>query len=119
MTSPDREEIRKYLMLDETWLYSLIPPYLPEYERTQFLYRGQIEAGKRKFNEIREQLHQRLCKDWDLCNKLDGKMFSDTVELVVVVGNAIATSISGIPPILIATILVKIGLRKFCHCKEK
>jgi hypothetical protein len=112
----EREEIEKYLMLDDSWLYSLIPPYLPEYKHTEFAPEGQIEAGKNKFQELKQRLYVKICKEWDICKKIDHPMFDDELNLVVVIGDAISTVSMSIPPFLIASIILKIGLRKFCDC---
>jgi len=95
----EREEIENYLMLDETTLYSLIAPYIPEYKvKLHSPEWGSVEESelrRKKFNNIRGQIHKRICSGWDLCNKIDDKAFSDTVNLVVIVGDAIS---AGAPP---------------------
>lgn len=116
---PEREEIEMYLTLDEEQLYSLIPPYMTEYDSILFSPTGQINAGKRAFQSFDQQLKETLCKEWKLCKKLDDPVYQDTVSLVVVIGDALSTAIVGIPPILIASILVKIGVRTFCACTKK
>jgi hypothetical protein len=115
----ERERIRKYLSLDEESLYSLLPLYLDEYAGTAFSPEGQQEAGRSAFRQRRARIHQSLCRDWQLCRKIDHPAFTDTINLVVVVGDAIATAVSGIPPILVASLLVKIGLRSFCGCQPR
>ena len=113
----ERQEIAKYLMLDEQWLYSLIPPYLPEYERAFFESEGQIKAGRKKFEEMRQNLHEVICEDFDICRKIDDPVLNDTLNLVVVIGDVISATIVGIPPFLLASIVVKIGVRNFCNCE--
>lgn len=119
ISKDEREEIEKYLVLDEDLLYSLIPPYVPEYKNYMFAPEGQIEAGKKKFQEIRHTLYEKICNEWDLCNKIDDPALNDTINIVAIVGDTISTIVVGIPPILLASILVKIGLRKFCSCSKK
>jgi hypothetical protein len=115
-TNDEKEEIREYLSLDESGLYSLIPSYLPAYERTVFAPNGQIAAGSQKFEELRPRLYRRICTDWNLCNKLTESSFSDSIYLAALVGDIVSTTVHGLPPFLIAAILVKMGLKKFCEC---
>jgi len=119
-TSPEeREEIENYLFLDEDNLYSLLPQYDSEYKGAYFSPEGQRAAGKKLFQSLQEQLNEKLCKEWDMCKKISDPIFEDSMKLVIVIGDVIATTVIMLPPILIATILVKIGVRKFCHCSEK
>ena len=115
----EQEEISNYLALDEELLYSLIPPYLPEYQNTVFAPEGQITAGKKTFKSMEKQLHKKLCKQWKLCKRIDDPTFEDTTKLIVLIGDVIATPAVGVPPFLIASIVVKIGVREFCNCKRK
>ena len=115
----ERAQVQKYLMLDEALLYSLIPPYLPEHRGTAFAPKGQVAAGRKKVDEIRGKLHEKICGEWQLCDKIEDAAFKDAVNLVVVVGDAISAVTVGIPPVLVASLLVKIGLRKFCGCTQQ
>ena len=113
----EQREIEEYLTLDEDLLYSLIPAYLPEYDKSAFNITGQIAAGRKYIEKLRHELHRIICVDWQLCAKIDHPNFKDSMNVVVVVGDAIAAKIAGVPPFLVASILAKIGLRKFCNCK--
>jgi hypothetical protein len=128
ITEKEREEIEEYLFLDEPLLYSLIPTYF--HSETGIIIgfetEGQIQSGRNKFNELKPFLHEKICQEWQLCEKLDNPSQQDNLNLVVALGDIIATTtitITGItgtiPPFLIATILLKIGLRKFCNCPDK
>jgi hypothetical protein len=110
----ERETIEEYLSLDESLLYSLIPPYVSE--GTVYTLPGQIESGKKWFRELEPRLRQKLCQEWDLCKKIDDPALSDQVNLVIAIADIICTFVHVIPPNLIASILVKMGLRAFCHC---
>ncbi len=66
------------------------------------------------------KLHEKICGEWRLCDKIEDVVhFKDAVNLVVVVGDAISAVTVGIPPVLVASLLVKIGLRKFCGCTQQ
>lgn len=118
-TSPEeKEEIENYLFLDEDILYSLLPQYDSQYDATVFSPDGQTNAGKQIFQSLREKLDQKICKEWDMCKKINDPVFEDSMKLVIVIGDALATTVLMVPPILIASILVKIGIRSFCHCSK-
>jgi len=110
----ERETIEEFLSLDETLLYSLIPPYVEE--GTLYTLPGQIEAGKKKFQELMPQLRQKICVEWELCKKIDDPVLNDRIALVVAIGDVICTLVHMIPPNLIATLIVKMGVRAFCSC---
>ncbi len=109
----EREEIEKYLLLDEDLILSLIPQYLND--QTSFSSIGQIEAGKKKFKEIEELLYQKICIEWKFYEHLDNQDFQDKVSFIASLGDVITTLAVGIPPFIISTLIVKIGIRKFCR----
>ena len=39
----------------------------------------------------------------------------DATNLAIVIGDAIATTVTGVPPLLVATIIGRIGVRRFCN----
>lgn len=112
----EHEVIEEYLSLDESLLYSLIPPYTGE--RVLYTLPGQIEAGKKKFLELIPQLQQKLCVDWELCKKIDDPVLNDQISLVVAIGDVICALVGVIPPNLIATLIIKMGVRAFCSCSR-
>jgi hypothetical protein len=112
----ERERVEKYLLLDEEHLYSLIPPYLLEFDGTVFQTEGQVEAGRRWFAALRPRLEQKLCDEWQMCKKIDDPDFEDAAKVVVILGDALATVVAGVPPVLVSSIIVRIGLRRFCDC---
>lgn len=112
----ERERAERYLLLDEEQLYPLIPPYLTEYDHTRFSPDGQREAGRTWFEAIRGSLEQKLCDEWRMCRTIGRPEFADAAALVVVIGDAIATTVAGVPPVLVATIIVRMGVRRFCDC---
>jgi hypothetical protein len=116
LTSAQREKVEQYLFVDEDQLWSLIPPYLEAYADTHFSPEGQADAGREWFEALRATLQRRLCDEWQLCRKLGQPELSDTTNLVVVIGDAIATHVRGVPPVLVAAIIVRMGARRFCVC---
>jgi hypothetical protein len=115
----DRREIEEFLAMDEEQLYAILPSYIPEYRGTLFAPNRQVMVGKELFHEMQGDLQKVLCEDWHLCDKIDLPKWDDSVTLVATIGDLIATHVVGtIPPFVIATLLVKIGLRAFCSCKN-
>lgn len=113
----ERKDIEKFLAMDKKELYGIIPSYLAEYRGTFFSPQRRVELGKELFGAIESDLHNHLCDNWDLCDKIDHPKWNDLVCLVSTVGDIIAAKITcGIPPLVISTLLVKIGLRAFCDC---
>lgn len=74
------------------------------------------EAGKRIFERIRGRLSEEICVKWEFCRKRDDPRLADTVTLVTTIGDIVAAALIGIPPFVVATLLVKMGIGKFCKC---
>jgi hypothetical protein len=114
ISSQDRSRIGKYLQLDEDQLYSVLATYTDK--NSVFDPAGQRAAGKRAFARLEATLHARLCDEWGLCARLKEESVKDATNVVVIIGDVIAAHVVGLPPFLIASLLVKIGLRQFCKC---
>jgi hypothetical protein len=112
----ERRRVERYMLLDEEQLFSLIPPYLHEYDGTSFSPDGQREAGRKWFEAVRGSLERRLCDEWQMCRKLGSPELNDATSLVIVIGDAIAATVTGVPPVLVGTIIARIGVRRFCGC---
>lgn len=108
----------RYLALDEEHLYSLIAPHLPEYDSVRFSPDGQEEAGRRFFKKIEGRLRQAICREFDWPSKKNDPELQDRVNLVATVADVIASLTFGVPPFVIASILVKLGLNRFCATGE-
>ena len=114
----ERERAEKFLRLDEDQLYSLIPTYLDEYRETSFSPSGQREAGMTWFAAVRLSLEHKVCEEWQMCKRINDPNFQDVTNLVLVIGDAVTTVIAGVPPFLVASIIVRIGVRNFCSCSS-
>ncbi|GHP01033.1 hypothetical protein KSF_110800 [Reticulibacter mediterranei] len=112
----ERELIEDYLSLDESLLYSLIPPYIEE--GVLYTLPGQIDSGKKTFQELIPRLQKKICQEWELCKKIDDPVLNDQINLVVAIGDVICALVGIIPPNLIATLIVKMGVRAFCSCSR-
>ncbi len=116
ISKEQKREIKYYLSLDENSLYSLLaPPVRGTSKAKRSAYEGQ-----RRFNKLKKTLYQKICIDWRYCSRIDHPVLQDNVNLVFIIADVLASSSTilpfGISPFIIATILVKQGLRKFCKC---
>ncbi|NEO43016.1 MAG: hypothetical protein F6K55_02250 [Moorea sp. SIO4A3] len=112
----EREEIEEYLFLDEDELYSLIPAYYDKYKGNLFLPSGEKEAGRKEFQNLRQLIYDKVCKEWELCNRIDDPILADNINLVIAIADIITPFLIGFPPFVIASLVVKIGIIKFCDC---
>jgi len=110
----DLQEINDLLTLDDEALFSILGGYADESALYQPI--GQIEAGKKLFQNLNGTLHEVICEKWKANEKIDNPKLNDSVNLVVAIGDTIASLHLGFPPFVIAAIIVKIGIREFCKC---
>jgi hypothetical protein len=111
------KEILEYLSLEEEDLYSILGAYSAP-PGTVFAPSGQIKAGRRYFSSIRDHLHQKICGEWNLCAKIADPRWDDGVQLAAALGDVVSTVAVGVPPLTIASLIVKIGARSFCRCSD-
>jgi hypothetical protein len=114
----NEEEIRRYLSLDEDHLYSIIGAYSAD-EGTMFHPHGQIESGKKYFESIRARLTDAICIKWSACEKIKDSRFDDTVQLVSAIGDVVSVIAVGVPPLTIASLVAKIGIKTLCDCRSE
>lgn len=112
----DRQHIQRLLRLDVDGLYSLLPAYDKAHEGTLFSPEGQNKAGREIFESLRQQIHKKICIEWEYCKKRPMEQYQDSVMLVASVADVLSALSTGIPPFVIAALVVKIGLRTFCGC---
>jgi len=118
MSKQLRQEIVEYNSMDLDSLFSLLGE--TEYAATYKFAPGKksIEKGIEIFDSIKEKLYRKICIEWKYCEKRRNPKFSDTIEIITALIDVIAEILIHIPPALVATILVKKGLDKFCRCSE-
>ena len=118
MTPDDRAELKPLLEKDLDELYILLAQSDPANADTFFSADEAREQGRRTFERLSGPLRRRICVDWGYCDKSTTGQFSDVLTLTAAVADVIVTVVGGIPAGTVATIAVKIGLRRFCKCKE-
>jgi len=113
----DRRKIEQLLSLDVDGLMSLLPAYDLKYELARFAPEGQLRAGREIYKRLKKQLYRQVCIEWQYCKKKNSDKYLDPVVLVAAIADVLSSLTVGIPPFVIATLLFKIGLSNFCHCK--
>ena len=116
ISDSERKEIEGYLRLGEDDLYALLSSAASEGGGHVFSEPGQESGGRQAFEDLQEFLHNQLCQEWNLCAKIDDPVLSDNINLATAIADALAPFLIGFPPFVIASILIKIGVRKFCQC---
>lgn len=67
----------------------------------------------------RAALFGRICTEWKYCEKRRDGAWNDQISAPAALADILATLAFGVPPALLATILVKLGLDRFCACDER
>lgn len=113
ITDEERTTIETYLSHTEDMLYAeLAPPQRDLFTDLQVA----AKAGQQEFERHRQKLYQRICVQEDICTKLGNPELSDKINLIIAIGDIVAASAIGIPPFIVATLIVRMGVRKFCQC---
>ena len=107
-----QNEITNYLKMDLDLLYQILGQ--------NFASDGNlISKGKVILAEIDQSLYQKICNEMEYCKNKSQFNYMDTKKLAgLLVSNLeeIHNKESKIPTTLLAVILVKIGLSRFCKC---
>lgn len=111
---PEEEfELDEYLKLDIDFLYGILARKFFPYSKDL------VEEGKKIIGQIDEELFQKICVEMEFCKNKASFNYLDTKSLSVLLYEnleSIEFQGSKIPKILLAVILVKIGLPRFCKC---
>lgn len=63
-------------------------------------------------------IRERICVEWDFCTRRNDGKLTDYVDLITGVADAIASICIGVPPFLLSTILIRLGLAQYCDCDD-
>ena len=109
MSTADQRKLQAYLdrplddLMSELELYALTG-------------RGPADV----WNKLVPALRQRLCVEWNYCTVRQDARLDDRVTLALAVLTELAKPALNLPiqvdHLLLATIVVKLGLDKFCNC---
>ena len=82
----------------------------------QFSPERALEEGKSWLESQHDVLYAAICLEWEYCRKRDRAALRDPIALAIAVGDLIVAAVGGVPPLVVSTLLVKIGLDRFCGC---
>ena len=109
MTDTDRHALQAYLNLP-------LDELMAELELYDLASKGPAEV----WNKVAGPLRQRLCVEWDWCNKRQDARWDDKLTLTLAVAAKLSEPVLHLPIeadlLLIAAIVVKRGLDVFCGC---
>ena len=117
LQEPDHHQIERLMELDVDALYSLLPAYDAAQEGTVFSREEWNKAGRAIFESLKGRIDEKICVEWDFCKKRTAQQYQDNITLVASVADVLAALSTGIPPFVIAALVVKIGLTHFCRCE--
>lgn len=71
-----------------------------------------ISAGKAWFDKNMEKFRVALCGSEKLKSALNQE--SDEKNLIIAISDVLASIVIGVPPVMVASLIIKIGVNKFC-----
>jgi len=113
ISTEEEFEIEEFLKLDIDLLYGILARKF--FSDKQNL----VEEGKKILKHIDEKLYQTICIEMGYCKNKSSFTYMDTKSLAILLLHNLETipfRDSKIPKILLAVILVKMGLNRFCKC---
>jgi len=109
-------KMRGYIPLHYKMRGYIPPHFYRRYEVDN--YEKAVGEGKRWFQETKEGLYDLICRKWNFCQKRRQIEFQNNVVLVIAIADLISGLALKVSPFIIAALLVKKGLNKFCGCKD-
>ena len=116
MNESVREEIAFFLGHTEKQLLAMLRPH---YKR-QFEFVGlvpkQVRQGDAWAQLYEPLLYGKLCVQEDLCAQLPSLATMDEIALTLHIADTICPLLWKLPPFMVAALLVKMGMARFCDC---
>ena len=111
-------EIADLILLSEEELLSNIAEHL---NIDDVLYAPGVKSiiARKWLDSKIQSLQQKLCHEWKIVEKMDLPQYQDATNFVSVIADILSTMSLGIPTTLIAVLIVKMGIRKFCCISAK
>lgn len=69
------------------------------------------------FDRVKARLRQRICTEWDYCNKKNEPRFNNRWNLIQALLQLVTAVLGDVGATSVVLILLGIGLDKFCGCK--
>ena len=113
----ETEEIKFYLTLPmDSLLISIGQSVVQQKEGIQFSDGFLKGEGGTWMSRNMAKIKYEICVKWNFCEKIKSDGFKDNVTLITSIGDIIAGALTGVPPFVVATLLLKSGLTKLCSC---
>ena len=81
-----------------------------------------VREGKRVFKLAERRIYKKVCVEWKCCERIKSDRFKDELTLVAAIADVTKNVLvrdMPIPSTVVACILIKQGLSRFCKCQEK
>ncbi len=117
-TPSERKEFDFYFQLDQDTLFMFIGRSADGGRGILFSPEAAKECGESWWSNIQKDLHDRICIDWEYCKKSNDKRLQEKYTLAVTVADIISSLLIGIPPFAVVSLIMKMGLDKFCDCRK-
>lgn len=115
--SIDHEELKALLDQETDQLYVLLAQLDPANAWTMFSPDEAREEGRRSFERLLQPIYQRICVEWQFCEKIATLRFTDDIDLAAAVADVLAVAVGGLPLGVVTALTVKRGLRHLCGCE--
>ena len=115
-STAERNLLELYLAKNEGELLGLLAVSLPENAERSFSPQGAAAEGRRYFDSLREMLSESVCVKWGYCERAKSPSWQDEISLACLIADMISTACGGAPAFVVAALLLKIGLSRFCCC---
>ena len=71
--------------------------------------------GRKAFEKMRPSVRKCLCERWRACEQM--RLHADQTTLGLAIADALAADPTLVPADMLAALVVKVGIRKFCNCR--
>lgn len=116
-----REQMAALLIQSEDDLYARAGWHLLEQQRAapgaamNLPPWGLDGIGRKAFEKMRPGVRRSLCEQWRACEQV--KLHDDPTSLGLAIAEALAADFDQLPAEMLAALVVKTGIRKFCNCR--
>ena len=115
-SGPSRGQFERLLAQDADELAALLAQSDPDAEETLYSFEDARRVGESIVDRLSGRLRTRVCDEWQYCKRREENAFDDDVTLAVAVADVILSVVGAYPVAIIAALLVKKGLGRFCGC---
>ncbi|MBE9505398.1 MAG: hypothetical protein IMY84_01165 [Chloroflexi bacterium] len=115
-TPLERNEATYLAGLDVDALYMSVGRASQSTVGVQFSPERALQEGRSWLALKHDVLYAKICTEWEYCKKRDLVGLRDPITLAVAVADLIVAAVGGIPSLAVSTLLIKIGLDRFCGC---